>query len=172
MGGGPPNSTLTAWFILNGEEGNDSRQYLYQDIPQHFTYNKKERTWHKRRGLGASVLQERPVGRMYSVHPSMGERYYLRILLAAVPGKRRRKIASLMHYISLSLHLFKPAGATSYEDLKRVPAEDGQDYGVDEDGEMVCATFQEAAKRRGLLADDQEVRSSLADSAHCQMPGM
>ncbi|CAF4263393.1 unnamed protein product [Rotaria sordida] len=71
------DTTLTAWFKLNAKNP-DARQYLYDDIPQHFVFERNG-TW-KHRLLGENV-----VCRMYSVSPSDVERYHLRLLLLYTP---------------------------------------------------------------------------------------
>ncbi|KAK0401771.1 hypothetical protein QR680_015960 [Steinernema hermaphroditum] len=40
-------TTLTAWFALNQRDPN-ARQYLYGDIPRHYTWNKKDKKWQPR----------------------------------------------------------------------------------------------------------------------------
>eukprot|EP00794_Sanderia_malayensis_P002726 gene2726-biopygen2250 len=85
-----PNTTLTAWFTLNQQDPT-ARDYLYQEIPEHYTYNQKTRTWHKR--------QKRPkptIGRIYQANPRYEENYALRLLLL-----NRR-------------------GATSFEDIRTI----------------------------------------------------
>ena len=49
-------------------------------------------------------------------------------------------------------------GCTSFQDIRTLP-----------DG-TVCDTYKEAALRRGLLEDDQEVDQCLAEAATCSMP--
>ncbi|CAF5054116.1 unnamed protein product [Rotaria sp. Silwood1] len=72
------DTTLTAWFKLNAKNP-DARQYLYHDIPQHFVIERNG-TW-KHRLQGENVIC-----RMYSVSPSVVERYHLRLLLLYTPG--------------------------------------------------------------------------------------
>ena len=62
-----------AWFKLNASDTN-AHQYLYHNIPNHYTfYNKK---WSPRKRDGKKVI-----GRMYLCNPSEGERFYLLLLL-------------------------------------------------------------------------------------------
>ena len=49
-------------------------------------------------------------------------------------------------------------GCTSFQDIRTLP-----------DG-TVCDTYKEAALRRGLLEDDQEVDQCLAEASTCSMP--
>jgi len=84
-------SKLTAWFKLNRTDV-AARQYLYIEIPKHYTWNAGDPTndptvprtkhWKKRvNNVGSSVIS-----RMYSVYPRDRERFYLRLLLFHVRG--------------------------------------------------------------------------------------
>jgi hypothetical protein len=55
---------------------------LYHDFPRIATWKKKEKQW----ALRTQTPGLLPVGRMYFVQPSEGERYFLRLLLHHVPG--------------------------------------------------------------------------------------
>ena len=69
-------STFIAFFDYN-DANDESRQYLYQEFPEHYVYLQKERRW-KLRQRGFAI------GRMYHCNPFAGERYYLRLLLTVV----------------------------------------------------------------------------------------
>nr|GEV01763.1 hypothetical protein [Tanacetum cinerariifolium] len=69
---------LTAFFELNNTDPN-IRQYLYRDIPSYYPWNKSTRVWKRRK-------QGKMRGRMVSVNPAEGERFYLRVLLQHVKG--------------------------------------------------------------------------------------
>ncbi|KAK9057542.1 hypothetical protein SSX86_022378 [Deinandra increscens subsp. villosa] len=71
-------SKFTGWLQANRlyPEG---RCLTYRDYPTMFTWHDKEREWRPRKS-GISI------GRIYFVCPSMGERYYLRMLLNHVRG--------------------------------------------------------------------------------------
>eukprot|EP00918_Siedleckia_nematoides_P005826 GHVU01012748.1.p1 GENE.GHVU01012748.1~~GHVU01012748.1.p1 ORF type:complete len:1670 (-),score=111.61 GHVU01012748.1:639-5648(-) len=88
---------LTEWFKWNRDNcgrGGNRPGIKYADFPDHFTWDDGKREWRPReRGR-----QFPTIGRIASVHPSAGDRYYLRILLNHV------------HSI----------GAPSFEELKRV----------------------------------------------------
>jgi hypothetical protein len=74
------DSTLTAWFKLN-RSNPEARQYLYGEIPEHYTFHDSNHTWQPRlRGA------EKVIGRMYCVNMHDTERYFLRMLLLYVPG--------------------------------------------------------------------------------------
>ncbi len=86
-----PHTTLTAWFAFNKtaqEHLNPSAPLrlvlntLYHDFPRIATWKKKEKQW----ALCTRTPGLLPVGRMYFVQPSEGERYFLRLLLHHVPG--------------------------------------------------------------------------------------
>ena len=71
-------TTLMAFFQYNATY-EDGRQYLYQEFPIYYTYNKKLRCWQKRKRGTA-------IGRIYHCNPFMGEKYYLQLLLTTVRG--------------------------------------------------------------------------------------
>jgi PIF1-like helicase/Helitron helicase-like domain at N-terminus len=70
---------LTEWFKANQDFPAIAHLYLYQDFPQHFVWEAKGHHWKKRQ-------QGFAIGRMYFVHPSAGERFYLRMLLTIIKG--------------------------------------------------------------------------------------
>ena len=57
------NTQLTAWFKLNLDSP-EARQYLYTDIPKHYTFNKKNGLWKPRKRGGNKIIS-----RMYSASP-------------------------------------------------------------------------------------------------------
>ncbi|XP_029151589.1 uncharacterized protein [Arachis hypogaea] len=71
---------LTEFFALNREEDQQSRHLLYREIPEYYTWHNKEKEWRRRK------TQRRSIGRIYTVSPSEGEKFYLRILLSNVRG--------------------------------------------------------------------------------------
>ena len=89
---GAPRTTLTAFFESN-RQNNENK--LYINYPKHYTWNTRNKTWGRRRNAQTAI------GRMYSVSPREGERFFLRILLMHVPGPH------------------------SFEYLKRIPEEFG-----------------------------------------------
>ncbi len=72
------DTTLTGYFKANAEYP-EACNLLYQDFPSKFVWNKNKRKWTPRKQLFA-------IGRMYYVHPTSGERFYLRTLLSVVKG--------------------------------------------------------------------------------------
>ena len=85
----PPNTTLTAFFSLC-QSDSFARTLLYAQIPTYYTWNLTTKTFTKRR-VGRSVegfdgKASDTIGRVYTVHPSNGECFYLRMLLNKVPG--------------------------------------------------------------------------------------
>ena len=69
------NTTLTAFFKLN-EEDHNAHQYLYHEIPEHYTFDQRAKKWNPRRRRTAPII-----GRMYQVQPSDPQRFLLRLLL-------------------------------------------------------------------------------------------
>jgi len=95
----PPQTTLTAYFkVCAGGTGIApaataiARSLLYHDMPLHFTFESKSKTWKLRtRPLPAKVpwsyAGTRPIiGRMHHTSPKDIERYCLRLLLLHIKG--------------------------------------------------------------------------------------
>nr|XP_043615266.1 uncharacterized protein LOC122587219 [Erigeron canadensis] len=76
---GNQRSMLTAFFELNRVYP-DARQFLYKDIPKHFTWQPGKCRWKPRDGNNSTI------GRVISANPAEGERYYLQLLLMHVKG--------------------------------------------------------------------------------------
>lgn len=74
------SSTWMAFFKYNAEN-EDGHQYLYHEFPEHFTYDRRKREWHRRR-RGSFI------GCMYHCSPLAGEWFYLRLLLTTVRRPR------------------------------------------------------------------------------------
>ena len=68
---------LTAWFTLNSSDEH-ARQFLYTEIPLHYTWS--DNKWKRRK------RNHKVVTRLYHVSPRDVERYHLRILLLNVPA--------------------------------------------------------------------------------------
>jgi hypothetical protein len=71
-------TTLMAFFNYNREH-EDGRHLLYHEFPSHYVFLKKDGIWKPRQ-------RDFAIGRIYNCNPSIGERYYLRLLLVSVPG--------------------------------------------------------------------------------------
>jgi hypothetical protein len=71
-------TTLTQWFVAN-ESYSAARQLTYCEFPSKWRWDEGSRSWEPRKS-GFKI------GRVYYVHPSVGERYYLRMLLMTVKG--------------------------------------------------------------------------------------
>ena len=74
-------TTLTAWFKLN-ENDPDARKLRYIEVPSKYVFDKKTRSWQKRR------RPSHVVARLCTANPKTPERFYLRILLLYTPGAR------------------------------------------------------------------------------------
>ncbi|KAK9050800.1 hypothetical protein SSX86_030230 [Deinandra increscens subsp. villosa] len=71
-------SKFTEWFTAN-QLYPQARALTYNEFPSQFTWHDSEKSWRPRqRGFS--------IGRVYYVSPSMGEKYYLRMLLNVVRG--------------------------------------------------------------------------------------
>lgn len=87
---------LTAFFDLNVTDV-EARQYLYQEIPVHYTWNASRRTWSRRQ----RQLTYETLARMYVVNPLDRDRFYLRLLLLHKRGPQcfrdMRKVDGVEH---------------------------------------------------------------------------
>ena len=72
---------LTQFFQLNVDDETANR-YLYREIPQHNRWCNSAKIWQLR------LNHQRVIGRIYTVSPSEGERFYLRILLNHIRGPK------------------------------------------------------------------------------------
>jgi hypothetical protein len=70
---------LTEWFETNSKYS-DARRVTYCDFPKEWSWDVSIRCWRRRR------LSSAKIGRMYYVHPTAGELYYLHMLLMFVSG--------------------------------------------------------------------------------------
>ncbi|CAK0895135.1 unnamed protein product [Prorocentrum cordatum] len=122
-------STLEAWFAFNMDNPAFAT-VAYIDMPLHCVWQKQNGRW-KERQRG----KHKVIGRLCSASPAEGERHFLYILLLHVPG------------------------ATSWEDLRRVPGQ-----------REPAATFQDAARARGLIEDADEMRLAMVGAVAWQMP--
>ena len=141
-------STLMAWFELNTAEpdGEDPpvKNLLYAEIPEHFTWDQKNRKWRRRRSEAAKA---KVIGRMYTASPNEEDRFYLYLLLL-----HRR-------------------GIKSFEDLVTVETSDGNwetftTEVINEKGDPeTIFEFHRAAKALGLTAVDNEYYEIMRDAA-------
>ncbi|XP_028092146.1 uncharacterized protein LOC114292392 [Camellia sinensis] len=72
---------LTQFFQLNVDNETVNR-YLYREIPQHHRWCNNAKIWQLR------LNHQRVIGRIYTVSPLEGERFYLRILLNHIRGPK------------------------------------------------------------------------------------
>jgi len=72
-------TTLTAYFAYNTQNAN-GRNVVYANFPTDHVWKIREKVW------SARQRGEKAVRRMYFVHPVVGERFFLRLLLTVVPG--------------------------------------------------------------------------------------
>ena len=89
------DTTLTAWFKENEKNG-DSKDLLYTEMPEHYTWDTKTCSWKKRQRNRLAI------GRVYSANPFEGERFFLRLLLQHVRGAKsfedmRRSTDGVLH---------------------------------------------------------------------------
>ena len=90
--GPPPQTPLTEFFNYNETHPDEVCKPTYADFPRYYVWDGTKKEWKKRK----RSMSFQTIGRSYSIHPTAGEVFYLRMLL----------------------HHEKCAGATSFEDLK------------------------------------------------------
>ncbi|XP_074374098.1 uncharacterized protein LOC141714479 [Apium graveolens] len=73
-------SQLEAFFKLNIDDPN-TRQYSYDEIPQHYVWNDSDHVWTLRK-------RGKKIGRLMYTHHSSGEIWYLRLLLTKIKGPK------------------------------------------------------------------------------------
>ena len=71
---------LTEWFETNSKS-EEARLLTYCNFPKEWSWDASQRSWRKRTSCDK-------IGRMYYVHPTAGELYYLRMLLMIVKGAK------------------------------------------------------------------------------------
>ncbi|XP_017470385.1 PREDICTED: uncharacterized protein LOC108362062 [Rhagoletis zephyria] len=86
----PPSTTLISFFKLC-ERDQFAKTLLYAQVPTYYTWNVSSKTWERRkRGKPVDgypgVFESDAIGRLYTVHPSQAECFYLRLLLINVRG--------------------------------------------------------------------------------------
>ena len=74
---------LTAYFAANNNEENQlARNTYYSDFPQHFVWVQQSKEWKIRsRNNNNENNSVSTIGRLISVHPNQGDKYFLRLLL-------------------------------------------------------------------------------------------
>uniref|UniRef100_A0ACD5XK49 Uncharacterized protein n=1 Tax=Avena sativa TaxID=4498 RepID=A0ACD5XK49_AVESA len=92
---------LTEWFIANIRH-KTARSLAYCDFPTKWSWVAEKKRWVKRK-------KGKKIGRIYYVHPSTGELYYLRMLLMLVKGAR--SYADVRTYNNVVYGSFKDACA-------------------------------------------------------------
>jgi len=86
----PPDSTLTAFFALC-QRDSFAKTLLYQEVPTFYTWTKRDKRFEGRKQDSIvdgydHTRRSDMIGRIYTVHPTNKECFYLRILLHHVRG--------------------------------------------------------------------------------------
>ncbi|CAF4836778.1 unnamed protein product [Pieris macdunnoughi] len=86
----PPSTTLTSFFEMC-QNDDFARTLLYSEMPRYYTWNQSSKQFQRRkRGQPVPgyprVFSTDALGRLYAVHPSQDECFYLRLLLVNVRG--------------------------------------------------------------------------------------
>jgi hypothetical protein len=155
---GCPDTTLSKWFeYIHDPPLSDSyaRNTTYMDFPATHVFvkaNKKknlECSWKERENIAKKGYDV--IGRLYTIHPSAGDTFYLRMLLTRLTGQE----------LDLSNASDAKTRAKSYtfDALLHVQSSIIGEY-------TVCESYREACEYRGLLATDSEWTSVLQDAVH------
>ncbi|XP_021715368.1 uncharacterized protein LOC110683330 [Chenopodium quinoa] len=102
--------------------------YLYIEFIEHNRWDSGKKRWFQQQN------KKLVVGRLASVTPAKGERFFLRLLLVNVRSPK------------------------SFTNLRTFNG-------------LLCATFQEAAIKRGLCEEDNVVHACLAEATEIHLPG-
>jgi hypothetical protein len=92
-------SMLTEWFETN-KKCEKARSLTYCEFPKEWTWEPSSKTWHER-------TPAPKIGRIYYVHPTAGELYYLRMLLMIVRGAQ--SYADMRTYNNVVYSTFREA---------------------------------------------------------------
>ncbi|XP_062224416.1 uncharacterized protein LOC133922908 [Phragmites australis] len=92
-------TTLTEWFIVN-QMYPHARPFTYCDFPTYYRWDPDQKAWFTRK-------RSPKIGRIYNVHPSTGELFYLRMLLMVVTGATN--FANLRTYNGIVYDTFREA---------------------------------------------------------------
>ncbi|CAF2107137.1 BnaC08g47210D [Brassica napus] len=77
---GIEKTMFTEWIVLC-RRSEFARTLTYVQIPEYFVWNNSAKVWTKRK-------KGKTIGRVVTVHPSAGDRYYLRVLINKIKGPR------------------------------------------------------------------------------------
>ncbi|XP_024963872.1 uncharacterized protein LOC112504154, partial [Cynara cardunculus var. scolymus] len=130
------SSMFLAWMHCN-QIYQEARELTYVEFPTNFVWKLDEQRW-DRREKGFSI------GRIHSVSPTVGEGYYLRILLNKVKGPKSFEDI-------LRILLNKVKGPKSFEDIRTV---NGKTF----------LTIRDACYALGLLDDDKEYIEAIEEA--------
>ena len=88
---------LAASILGNGGDGSvypSATHLTYQEFPKFYTFNeeKNAKCWQRRKRPHKSDC----IGRLYTVHPKCGDKYYLRMLLTVVKGAQACEARGLL----------------------------------------------------------------------------
>ncbi|XP_004308375.1 PREDICTED: uncharacterized protein LOC101294118 [Fragaria vesca subsp. vesca] len=74
--------TMLTEFFNKNHNDSEARRHLYREFPQYYRWDSKYKKWEKRRN------NIKVIGRIYSVSPFEGEKFFLRVLLNHVRGPK------------------------------------------------------------------------------------
>ncbi|CAN6894479.1 unnamed protein product [Brassica oleracea] len=77
---GIEKTMFTEWMVLC-RRSEFARTLTYVQIPEYFVWNNSAKVWTERK-------KGKTIGRVVTVHPSAGDRYYLRVFINKIKGPR------------------------------------------------------------------------------------
>jgi len=90
IGAGPKATTLTSFFALSSAVPDGLspavRELLDSDMPKYFTWVQSQRQWKRRAEVVHAGCVPKQLGRVNTVHPSLGDVCYRRLRLQRVEG--------------------------------------------------------------------------------------
>ncbi len=129
----------TEFFAYNSQ--NPGTGVKYDSFPEQFVWSKVHRMCSPRR------VKNGTIGRIYTVHPSSGDRFYLRMLLHHEFCEGKFHFLIIFHQVLFLLI----SGKKSFEDMKIVNG-------------VSCDSYQMVCSHLGLLADETEWNKVLEES--------
>ena len=70
---------------------------MYWQIPEHYTWNTKQRKWKRRKKVLSKDHIPETIGQLYSIHPTQIELYALQLLLNHVKGPQSYTVKGLTY---------------------------------------------------------------------------
>ncbi|KAM0874511.1 hypothetical protein ACQ4PT_037356 [Festuca glaucescens] len=146
---------LTEWFVANARHAS-ARSLTYCDFPTRWSWLAETKKWVRRK-------RSDRIGRVYYMHPSTGELYYLRMLLMLVKGAKC--YADVRTYNGTVYGSFKDACAA-----RGLLGDDTECDELSQDCETLIKTAE--AMQQQLNEDQKVAFKSIVDKVRDAKPGL